>query len=38
MNIWAIGDLHLSFDPRIEKPMDIFGGSWVGHEEKTLAP
>ncbi len=34
MNIWAIGDLHLSFDPRIEKPMDIFGGSWVGHEER----
>lgn len=34
MNIWAIGDLHLSRDPRIEKPMDIFGGSWVGHEER----
>ena len=34
MRIWAIGDLHLSFDPRIEKPMDIFGGSWVGHERK----
>jgi hypothetical protein len=34
MNIWAIGDLHLSFDPRIEKPMGIFGGSWVGHEER----
>lgn len=34
MRIWAIGDLHLSFDPRIEKPMDIFGGSWVGHEER----
>ena len=34
MNIWAIGDLHLSFDPRVEKPMDIFGGSWVGHERK----
>ena len=34
MNIWAIGDLHLSFDPRVEKPMDIFGGSWVGHEQR----
>ena len=34
MKIWAIGDLHLSFDPRIEKPMDIFGGSWVGHEKR----
>ena len=34
MNIWAIGDLHLSFDPRIEKPMDIFGGSWVDHEKR----
>ncbi len=34
MNIWAIGDLHLSRDPRIEKPMDIFGGSWVDHDKK----
>ena len=34
MNVWAIGDLHLSLDPRIEKPMDIFGGSWVGHDKK----
>ena len=34
MSIWAIGDLHLSRDPRIEKPMDIFGGSWVDHEER----
>ncbi len=34
MNIWAIGDLHLSLDPRVEKPMDIFGGSWVGHEKR----
>ena len=34
MRIWAIGDLHLSMDPRVEKPMDIFGGSWVGHEER----
>lgn len=34
VNVWAIGDLHLSLDPRIEKPMDIFGGSWVGHDKK----
>ena len=34
MKIFAIGDLHLSFDPRLEKPMDIFGGGWVGHTEK----
>lgn len=34
MKLFAIGDLHLSFDPRLEKPMDIFGGGWVGHTEK----
>lgn len=34
MNIYAIGDLHLSFDERIEKPMDIFGERWVGHYVK----
>ena len=32
MRIWAIADLHLSCDPRIEKPMDIFGGVWAGHD------
>ncbi len=32
MNVYAIGDLHLSgTDP---KPMDIFGGNWQGHFEK----
>ena len=31
MKIFAIGDLHLSFDNRIEKPMDVFGPSWEGH-------
>lgn len=35
MNIYAIGDLHLSFDPRIEKPMDIFGSRWERHYEKV---
>jgi hypothetical protein len=34
MKIFAIGDLHLSFSEKVEKPMDIFGGQWVGHTEK----
>lgn len=34
MNIYAIGDLHLSFGDTVEKPMDIFGGQWIGHTEK----
>lgn len=37
MNIFAIGDLHLSFDERIEKPMDIFGARWVNHHERVKA-
>ncbi len=32
MSIYAIGDLHLSFNEN--KPMDIFGENWVKHEEK----
>lgn len=32
MNIYAIGDLHLS--TTTDKPMDIFGGNWEGHFEK----
>ena len=32
MNIYAIGDLHLSFTA--DKPMDIFGTGWEGHFEK----
>lgn len=32
MSIYAIGDLHLSFNEN--KPMDIFGDNWSGHEEK----
>lgn len=32
MALYAIGDLHLSFGS--DKPMDIFGGSWVGYVEK----
>ena len=32
MSIFVIGDLHLSFNT--QKPMDIFGENWTGHEEK----
>lgn len=32
MSIYVIGDLHLSFSEN--KPMDIFGDNWSGHEEK----
>ena len=34
MSIFAIADLHLSFSENIEKPMDVFGGEWVGYTEK----
>ena len=32
MTLYAIGDLHLSLGA--DKPMDIFGGNWVGYLEK----
>ena len=32
MAIWAIADLHLSFNDN--KPMDIFGDNWKNHEER----
>ena len=32
MNVYAIGDLHLSATS--DKPMNIFGGNWEGHFEK----
>lgn len=32
MSIFAIGDLHLSFNEN--KPMSIFGDNWEGHEKK----
>ena len=32
MSIYAIGDLHLSFNEN--KPMSIFGDNWVGYEQK----
>lgn len=35
MSIYAIGDLHLSLDERIEKPMDVFGSAWDNHQEKV---
>jgi len=34
MAIFAIGDLHLSLDERIEKPMDVFGRSWADHDAR----
>ena len=32
MALYAIGDLHLSF--QVDKPMDVFGGAWVGYVDK----
>ena len=32
MALYAIGDLHLSF--QVSKPMDVFGGAWVGYMDK----
>ncbi len=34
MNVFAIGDLHLSATG--EKPMDVFGPQWAGHREKIV--
>jgi len=35
MSLYAIGDLHLANDPKIEdKAMDMFGGVWVDHAKK----
>lgn len=34
MSVYAIGDLHLSLDERIEKPMDVFGDLWLDHCER----
>lgn len=33
MALYAIGDLHLS-NTTTEKPMDVFGGAWIGYMEK----
>ena len=35
MSLYAIGDLHLSFEA--DKPMDVFGSRWVGYVEKLRA-
>lgn len=35
MALYAIGDLHLSFEA--DKPMDVFGKRWVGYVEKLRA-
>ena len=32
MALYAIGDLHLSLGS--QKPMDVFGGAWVGYLDK----
>ena len=34
MNIYAIGDLHLSGEPPT-KPLEVFGAYWLGHKEKV---
>ena len=34
MKIFAIADLHLALDERIDKPMDIFGAGWEDHAER----
>ena len=34
MKIFAIADLHLSFNENIDKPMDIFGGGWDHHTDR----
>ena len=33
MSLYAIGDLHLS-NSTTEKPMDVFGGAWIGYMDK----
>ncbi|MBQ6663349.1 MAG: metallophosphoesterase [Firmicutes bacterium] len=35
MAIFAIGDLHLAIDERIEKPMDVFGPVWADHDKRV---
>ena len=34
MSIYAIADPHLSFDPAVDKPMDIYGPRWYDHAER----
>ena len=35
MKIYAVSDLHISTDS--DKPMDVFGGNWVGYMDKIRA-
>lgn len=35
MRIYVIGDLHLALDPRIDKPMDVFGPAWANHDQRV---
>ena len=35
MKIFAIADLHLASDERVNKPMDMFGPGWEGHPNKV---
>jgi len=35
MALYAIGDLHLSFEA--DKPMDVFGRNWIGYVDKLRA-
>ena len=37
MKIFAVGDLHLSFDANIDKPMDKFGPGWEDHPGRLRA-
>ena len=37
MSIFAIADLHLSFAPGSDKPMDIFGLHWKDHFQRISA-
>lgn len=34
MSIYAIADLHLSFSPAVDKPMDIYGDRWYDHSRR----
>lgn len=34
MSLYAIADLHLSFFPGADKPMDIFGARWFDHARR----
>ena len=35
MALYALGDLHLAFGA--QKPMDVFGGRWLGYQDKLRA-